>query len=352
METSYQNTNRSKDTSHILLSVVLSFYNEEDVLAELIRRLRDVLDSECEKKTIGRYEFIFVNDTSTDRSEEILKEAAQGHNDIKIITMSRNFGVSPCVLAGMEYSSGDIVVYMDADLQDPPEVISQMIQAWKQEQVDVVHTVRISRSGESRLKLWFTKFGYHFLKSISTINLPIEAGDFKLLSRRAVNHLIQLKEKRPFLRGLICWIGFPHTIVRYHREPRFSGKTKCPMFSSKVIQHHLNNALIAFSDIPLQFALFAGFVVSIGAFLYLIYIVIGMLRGNTWAEWSIMMFTILLLGGTQLLTIGVLGLYVTSIHLETRKRPNYIVERTFGFDDSPYPESATHDSGTLKASQP
>lgn len=323
------------NNSNITLSIVLSFYNEEDVLPELIRRLRNVLDSECKKKTIDNYELIFVNDASTDRSEEILQEAANGHKDIKILNMSRNFGVSPCVLAGMEYSSGDIVVYMDADLQDPPEVLPELIRAWRHEHVDVVHTVRTSREGESRIKLWITKLGYHILRTVSTVDLQIETGDFKLLSRRAVEHLVQLKEKKPFMRGLVCWIGFPQATIRYHRDARFSGKTKFPVLSKKVIRNFLDSALISFSDVPLQFSLVAGFLVSFGAFLYLIYIVIQMMKGVTLPPWSPVMVALLLLGGVQLLTVGVLGLYINSIYLETKQRPNYILENTFGFDYSP-----------------
>jgi glycosyltransferase involved in cell wall biosynthesis len=315
------------------LSVVLSFYNEEDVLPELIRRLRNVLQAECDKQTIHDYELIFVNDASTDRSEEILKEAAQGRQNLKILTMSRNFGISPCVLAGMEYASGDLIVYMDADLQDPPEVIPGLLQTWKQEQVDVVHTVRISRAGESRMKLGITQIGYFILQHVSTVHLPFEAGDFKLLSRRAVNHLIQFKEKKPFMRGLVCWIGFPQATVRYRREARFSGRTKFPVYSRKVIRNFLDSALISFSDVPLQFSLFAGFLISLGAFFYLIYLLFNILRGYPLPDWSPLMAVLLLLGGAQLLTIGVLGLYINSIYLETKRRPNYILERTFGFEN-------------------
>jgi glycosyltransferase involved in cell wall biosynthesis len=317
------------------LSIVLSFYNEAEVLPEQIRRLRNVLQAECDQQTIRDYELIFVNDASTDQSEEILKAAAQGYNDIKILTMSRNFGISPCVLAGMEYASGDLIVYMDADLQDPPEVIPELLQTWRQKQVDVVHTVRISRAGESRLKLWITKIGYFILQHVSTVHLPFEAGDFKLLSRRAVKHLLQFKEKKPFIRGLVCWIGFPQATVRYRREARFSGKTKFPVYSRKVIRNFLDSALISFSDVPLQFSLFTGFLISLGAFFYLIYLLFNILRGRPLPDWSPLMAVLLLLGGAQLLTIGVLGLYINSIYLETKRRPNYILERTFGFDNSP-----------------
>jgi len=165
------------------------------------------------------------------------------------------------------------------------------------------------------------------------VELLIEAGDFKLLSRRAVDHLIKFKEKKPFLRGLVCWIGFPQTSIYYHRDPRFLGKTKFPVFSRKVIRNFLDSALISFSDVPLQFSLLAGFILSSGAFLYLIYLIMNILWGQSLTGWSAVMVAVLLIGGTQLLTIGVLGLYINSIYLETKRRPNYIIESTFGFEN-------------------
>lgn len=318
------------DTSKPVISVVLSFKNEEEVLPELISRLHNVLDQEYK----NNYELIFVNDNSTDRSEEILLDAAKGRNDIKIITMSRTFGVSECALSGMEYSSGDAVIYMDADLQDPPEVIPELINAWKSgDNIDVVHTVRLSRDGESRVKLWLTKVGYKILKYVSNIDLQVEAGDFKLLSRRAVNYVIKFKEKKPFLRGLVSWIGFNQTTVKYHREARFAGKTKFPIYSYKVIQNFLNSALISFSDLPLQLSFVVGAIVSVGALLALIYVVIQRFLIQTTPGWSAIMVTMLFLGGIQLITIGILGLYINSIYLETKGRPNYIIKTIFGFEN-------------------
>lgn len=315
------------------LSVILSFYNEAEVLQELIIKLRNVLDKECELGHIRNYELIFVDDASTDCSEQILKRLADAREDIKIITMSRNFGVSECVLAGMAYASGDLIVYMDTDLQDPPEVIPELLHVWRTsaEPVDVVHTVRRSRAGESRLKLWVTRIGYLILQRAADINLQLEAGDFKLLSRRVVDRLVQLKEKKPFFRGLVCWVGFNQKTIYYDREPRFAGKTKFFVFGWKVIRNFLGSALISFSDVPLRFSLFAGFIVSLSAFFFIVYVIIVKILGYPTQGWSVMMASILFLGGMQLLTIGVLGLYINSIYLETKGRPNYIVKSTFGF---------------------
>ena len=315
-----------------VISVVLSFWNEEEVLPELIRRLRTAFASLIHEGEIGGYELIFVNDASTDRSEWILRGAAR-EGDVKLINMSRNFGVSPCVLAGMLHAQGDAVIYMDADLQDPPELIPQLVRAWKDEpEVDVVHTVRKSRAGETRIKLAITRLGYAVLRTVSTIDLPLEAGDFKLLSRRAVNLVTQFREKRPFLRGLVCWIGFQQRIVYYHREPRFAGKTKFRVLGLKVIRNFIDSAVISFSDVPLKAATALGTLFSSVALLYMSWILLGWLRGAEVPGWSATLVAVLFLGGVQLLSIGILGTYIASIFLEAKGRPNFIIRDMQGFD--------------------
>jgi len=321
-----------RGVSRSTLSVVLSFRNEEDVLDELLRRLRSVLTAEVEAGRLSDYEFVFVNDDSTDRSREILEREAAIHPDIRLITMSRCFGVSPCALAGIEFSSGDAVVYMDADLQDPPEVIPRMIEAWQERKTDVVHTVRESRSGEWKGKLLITRIGYQVIRMVSDIQLQIEAGDFKLLSRRAADHLVRLREKRPYLRGLVSWIGFNQQTIRYHREARAAGETKFPVLSSSVLRNFLSSALISFSDVPLQFALVAGVVVSLLSLVVLFYMSLTSMSSVQGGVWSTATVLIIFLSGFHLLTTGILGLYVNSIYLETKRRPNYIVESCMGFE--------------------
>lgn len=317
--------------SSVKISVVFSFFNEEDVLEELIARCRKVFREDL-RDVVDDYELIFVNDVSTDRSLEILLAHAKGNKDIKIVNMSRNFGVSPCVLAGMHYATGDAVVYMDADLQDPPEEIVRMVKAWREEKADVVHTRRLSRAGESRLKMFVTRIGYAILANVSHIELQPEVGDFKLLSRRAVRELIRLKEKKPFTRGLVNWIGFKQVTIEYHREERFAGDTKFPVLGWKVISNFLDSALISFSDMPLKVSLIVGFFVSFCAFFYLLAVLAMKFLGMSLPGWTALMATILLLGGFQLFTIGMLGLYIGAIHNETKNRPNFIVESTHGFD--------------------
>lgn len=317
------------------LSVVLSFWNEADVIPELVQRLRTTLTGERSKNHIRDYELIFVNDVSTDNSLELLVELAKEENDIKILNMSRNFGVSPCVMAGLRFSSGDLVVYMDADLQDPPEVIPQMIEAWREgENVDVVHTKRLSRDGESPVKLWITKVGYDILHRTSSIKLQTEVGDFKLLSRRVVTYLLQLKEKNPFMRGLVLWVGFNQVTITYNREARFAGETKFRVFSLAVISNFFSSALVSFSNIPLQIASILGGLSSVLSLILIIHVLLEKLQGRNLPGWTAIMVAVLFIGGVQLLSIGILGLYVSNIFLESKGRPLYIVSDTFGFEDN------------------
>lgn len=322
------------------LSVVFSFRNEEDVLPELIERSRTTLRQQIEQGILSSYELIFVNDASMDRSLEILTEHARGDNDIRVITMSRCFGVSPCVMAGLTYSSGDVVVYMDADLQDPPEVIPELLKKWKMEKdIDVVHTVRLSRKGESRVKLAVTRVGYYILNKFAMIYLPVEAGDFKLLSRRAVNHLVRLQEIHPFTRGLVCWIGFKHGYVHYNRQPRHAGKSKFHVFSFQVINNFLGSALISFSSAPLKVASVLGLLTIAIDLIMMGYILFEKIQGHTVAGWTALMIIVLFLGGVQLFCLGIMGLYLNAVYEQSKNRPNYIVDKTLGFPQDAAPKT-------------
>lgn len=315
------------------ISIVLSFKNEEDNLPELLTRVRGVMNKEVNQGNISGHELILVNDASTDRSLEILSADAKINTDIRVINMSRTFGVTPCVLAGLEYSTGDLVIYMDADLQDPPEVIHDMLKAWRDNQKpDIVHTVRLSRAGESRIKLAITRLGYFVLSKTMDINIIPNAGDFKLLSRRAIDHIVRFREKRPFMRGLVHWVGFRQVNVYYHRQARFKGETKFPVISKGVIKNFLESALISFSDVPLYLVTLMGLAISFCSFLYLAYIVIEKFRGHNLPGWSAIMVTMLFIGGVQLISLGIISLYISTINLNTKDRPNYIVESTIGLD--------------------
>jgi glycosyltransferase involved in cell wall biosynthesis len=317
-----------------VISVVFSFFNEEDVLRELLRRMRLMFDRLIDDGEIAGYELVFVNDASTDGSAAILMAEMAKRNDIRLINMSRNFGVSPCVLAGMLHARGDAVVYMDADLQDPPEVIPELVRTWQaNHEIDVVHTVRRTRAGETRLKLALTRLGYWLLRAVSTIDLPLEAGDFKLLSRRAVNLVTQFHEKRPFLRGLVCWIGLGQAQVYYDRQPRWSGKTKFHVLGLKVIRNFIDSAIVSFSDLPLKLATIFGLVFSIGAVVYLACLLGASKRGGEVPGWSVTLVAVLFLGGVQLISVGILGTYIASIFFEAKGRPNFIIRDMLGFEE-------------------
>ena len=314
-----------------LVSVVLSFRNEEETIPELISRLDNVLTS-----LSIEYELIFVNDDSTDNSLPLLIEKAKENKRIKIVNMSRRFGVSECALAGMKYARGDAVIYMDADLQDPPEVIPQLIKEWLQG-ADVVYTVRTSREGETRIKLFLTKVAYRFINFSSDIDLTPEAGDFKLLSRRVVNELLKLNEKNPYLRGLVSWVGFKQVPVFYQREKRAAGETHFPLFKNffrDLLTLHgpigtFISGFTSFSILPLIIFLLTGIFICAGVLLALTAAVI--LKTPLISSFGIII-AIFFMSGVQLLGIGTLGLYLGRIYHEVRNRPTYIVESTVGFE--------------------
>ena len=315
------------------LSIVFPLLNEETVLPELIRRLRAVM-ADLEAKNILRgHEFIFGDDASTDNSVQVLKDLDAGHNDIRIVTMSRRFGISPSIMAGLSYACGDACVFMEADLQDQPELVPEMVRAW-QDGADVVHTVRRSRKGESPFKLFVTKIGYFILNRYSSIPLPSEAGDFKLLSRRAVKELLLLKEHRPYVRGLACWIGFKQAFVYYGRDARFSGQSKYFVLSKRVIDNFFNSALINFSSVPLKIASYCGLAAILVDFGIMIVALVSKINGQTVPGWTALMIAVLFLGGVQLFCIGMIGVYLNAVHEQTKSRPNYIVESTYGFKNS------------------
>ena len=323
-----------------LLSVVLSFRNEEDTLPEFIRRTRATLAAAKQDGLIRGWELIFVNDDSLDNSLNVLLEADKGHGDIKILTMSRRFGLTPCVLAGLAYSKKEVAVFMDCDLQDPPELIPELIKAYADQQADVVHTVRRIRLGESKLKLLITWIGYAILNRYSSVPIPREAGDFKLVSRRVIDHLCQFTmEYNPFMRGLVGWVGFKQIFIPYDRQPRFAGETKFHIISKKVISNFLTSALVNFSSVPLQIASYCGLCAILLDIFLLLYVLSQKLTGQSIPGWSALMLVILFIGGVQLFCTGMIGLYLNSVHQQSKMRPNYIVSSSYGFDQPAPPRA-------------
>jgi dolichol-phosphate mannosyltransferase len=295
-----------------LVSVVLSFRNEAENIRALIGRLAGMFAGQPVD-----YELIFVNDASTDRSLEILIGEREQNPRVKILNMSRRFGVAEGVLAGMEAARGDAVVYMDADLQDPPEVIPELISRW-QAGSDVVHTVRTRRHGESPFKMFATKMAYRIIQFGSAIELPVDAGDFKLLSRRAVDHLLRLREADPYLRGLVVWLGYPQVFVPYERDARHAGRTHFPFFSRNPWKTFALG-LTSFSFMPVYACLAlaaAGFVLSAAlAFTE------GLLASLFAFLWALLMTA-----------VAVVGVYVIRIYKDVRGRPAFIVASRVGFE--------------------
>ena len=316
------------------ISVVLSFFNEETVLPELLLRLRTVFSKLMDEQVIGSYELIFVNDNSRDKSEQLLRAELE-RGDVVLVNMTRNFGVSECVMAGMSYAKGDAVIYMDADLQDPPELIPELIKVWKEDlEVGVVYTTRIRRKGEHFLKLLVTKIGYRLINAISDVELPVDSGDFKLLSRVVVDRLLELKEDKPYLRGLVSWVGYKQVPVFYERDERFDGRknTKMRVLSRKVLYYWLDRALISFSDTPLKVILLLGLLLSFVSLSYIGVILVQKIMGWYVPGWPAIMSAILLSGGIQMMMLGFVGLYVGAIFRETKNRPQYLVKEVLRSD--------------------
>jgi dolichol-phosphate mannosyltransferase len=314
----------------MLISVIFSFRNEEKVIPVLVDRLMLMMENSSEQ--LYEYELIFVNDASTDRSLETLLALREKNTQIKIINMSRRFGVTPCVIAGLAAAKGDAMIYMDADLQDPPELIPELIKKWR-EGAEVVHTIRTKRHGESRIKMGITAIAYKLINVFADIEFHENAGDFKLLSRNAVREVLKLNEADPYLRGLSIWIGFKQDAVYYERDARHSGETKFSLFKSLNPYKEFVRGITSFSVLPLYFALFMGFLVAIVALTTLLHVLYTNFMGYNIPGWTAIMAAILFLGGVILFTIGILGIYMAKIYEQIKGRPRYIVNNQVGFDD-------------------
>ena len=302
-----------------LLSVVFSFRNEEGNIEELVKRISQSL----EKVENWNYELIFVNDDSTDSSEKILLDL-QKKFPIKIINMSRRFGIDPCVLAGFRNAEGDAIIYLHTDLQDPPEIIPELIKK-HEEGFDVVHTVRTKRKGESKFRMFVTKIAYYIINVLSDINLPVQAGDYKLVSRKALNEILKQKEYRPYVRGLSVWVGFKQGFINYEREPRGSGISKMPLLSAGPITDFING-VTSYSLKPLYIGIFFGFfsiLVSISIIIYALFLKFSNLAvpGSTSIIIAISFFS-----GILLFTIGIIGIYLARIFEQTKGRNQYVIK--------------------------
>jgi dolichol-phosphate mannosyltransferase len=310
------------------LSVVFSFRNEFENLEELIRRTELAITSEA---PAVEYELIFVDDSSDDGSEKLLFDVAEQNKHIRVIRTSRRFGVTACVFAGFHASSGRAVIYMDSDLQDPPELIPELLKAWN-DGAKVVHTVRTVRYGESKLKMFVTGCAYKVINLFSNINLVANAGDFKLIDRTALNEILRVRDVDPYLRGLSVWVGYKQTYIPYERLARRAGQAKFGLFSSLNPYREFVRGITSFSVAPLYAALMLGFIVSISTTVLALYVVVTKFLGINLPGWSALMTAILGTGGMILFTIGVLGIYVARIYQQVRgEGGRVIIEQSKGF---------------------
>ncbi len=320
--------------SRKLVSLVVPVYYEEQVINEFYRRCKASL---APLEQTCRFEFVFVDDGSQDRSLVLLQNLLEHDSSIRIVSFSRNFGHQMAISAGIEHAAGDALVIIDSDLQDPPEVIPAMIDKWN-EGFHVVYGVRETRQGESFMKLFTAKAFYRILNALSDIDIPHDTGDFRLIDRRVADILLHLPERNRFIRGLIPWIGFRQCGVTYHRDSRYAGETK---FSFRKMFAFAFDGIASFSDKPLLLAFRLGILFSLLAFALGVWLIVNkfLYPADTIFGWTSLVVVILFVGGVQLASIGMLGLYIGKIFREVKQRPLYIAAQRFGFPPSSAPES-------------
>jgi dolichol-phosphate mannosyltransferase len=308
----------------MLLSVIVPCYNEQEVLLATHERLTSVLAA----ITWLDYELIFVNDGSHDDTQVILAQLQRADRHVRVLLLSRNFGHQIAVTAGLEEATGDAVVIIDADLQDPPEVIPQMVQLWR-EGNEVVYGIRTDRQGESKFKLWTAKVFYRLINRLSETKMPFDAGDFRLLDRRVVQVINDMPERARFLRGMVSWAGFRQTSLPYERAARHAGTSKYPL--TKMVSFAMDG-IISFSLVPLKLAIWTGFLaIWIAVAGIIVAIIDRVMDKNLTRGWASLFVAVLFMGGVQLVSLGILGEYLGRIYTEVKRRPLYVVQERLGF---------------------
>ena len=309
-----------------LLSVVIPCFNEEEVIGETIKRLRVF----CAGLVDLRVELIFVDDGSRDRTRELLRGYAADDERIRIVGFARNFGHQIAVTAGIDAALGDAVVLIDADLQDPPEVVHEMVAKWR-EGYDVVYGTRTDRPGESAFKLATARAFYRLLNRLSDVPIPLDTGDFRLMSRPVVETLKAMPERDRFVRGMVSWVGFRQIALPYRRAERFAGESKYPL---RKMLRFATDGILSFSIKPLQMSITLGLLAAVLAMSGVAYALFLRIFTSVWVEgWTALMIAVLFLGGVQLVCVGILGEYIGRIYNEVKRRPLYVVQERIGFAD-------------------
>jgi polyisoprenyl-phosphate glycosyltransferase len=308
-----------------LLSVIVPCANEEEVLLETHCQLVEALSrivNLC-------FEILYVDDGSTDSTPALLRELQLSDDRVRVVRLSRNFGHQMAITAGMEHAAGDAVVVIDADLQDPPEVIAEFVARWRNG-YDVVYGVRTEREGETAFKLWTAKLFYRLMGRLSETEIPLDTGDFRLLDRRVVEALLAMPERDRFIRGMVSWLGFSQVPVAYRRAPRLAGETK---FSLLKMMRFATDGIVSFSTMPLKLASYLGFAVSGISIIGILVALYARLFGKNWVQgWTSLVVAVLFLGGVQLICLGIIGEYVGRTYGESKRRPLYLVRERLGFE--------------------
>lgn len=306
-----------------LVSIVIPCFNEEAVLAEAHRQLQALVAAQ----TDYAFELVFIDDGSTDGTQSILRAIVAADPCSRVLAFSRNFGHQLAITAGIDHALGDAVVLIDADLQDPPAVIGEMLQKWRQG-YQVVYGTRVERSGESRFKLWSASAFYRLLNLLSDTPIPLDTGDFRLMDRSVVQVLRTLPERDRFVRGLVSWVGFKQTPLPYRRAERFAGTTKYPL--RKMI-HFASDGILSFSIRPLKIAMLSGiFCAALACAGMIAALAIRLLTDDWVPGWTGIIMVVLFLGGIQLICTGILGEYVGRIYMQSKNRPLYVIGEQFG----------------------
>ncbi|HYN86206.1 MAG TPA: glycosyltransferase family 2 protein [Pyrinomonadaceae bacterium] len=310
------------------LSVVVPCYNEEAVIGETHARLAEELG----RVEGARVEIVYVDDGSRDRTPEMLRGLCDADARVRFVRLSRNFGHQTAVTAGLEHATGEAVVIIDADLQDPPAVIREMVAEWRAG-AHVAYGERIERAGETRFKLWTAKAFYRLMNRMSKVQIPLDAGDFRLMDRRVVDALLRMPERDRFVRGMVAWVGFRQVPVRYVRAPRFAGESKYPLF--KMLRFAMDG-VVSFSFTPLRLAMWTGFAAIGVAFAGILYALLlrFFFDPSHWVRgWASIFVAVLFMGGVQLVSLGIIGEYVGRIYGEVKNRPLYFVRERIGFEE-------------------